>query len=252
MATYQKETAYFKSLKFSCLNVVLLCAWCCLLQFFNMGFADWYYFISALVSFVSGYILVKVLNNIPGYSSRKQMRLAGLLLLSCIIVTGMITVAFKFNFTYLSFQLLFVIPFFINQTYKYYLSIPVEKYRLWYYPLNEPMPEFDIFAHSETTERFKFVFSKDLDATGKTSFIVDNTPIDKPLGQVFFNLIDKNNKNKAITKIEFSNQFNQPVGWIFYTKKGWLQNKWVIDPDLSFRENVVNANDVIFADREVE
>ncbi len=233
-------------------STVLLFIGCCLLQLLNLGYADWYYIISVFIALGCGTFHTMILNRNYTTSDREGHRknffLTILVLAISFTLTSLITLFAKLNFNFLTFQMAFIIPVLIYQAFTYFLNIPADEYKLWYYPEHNPLPSIENVINAET-KKVKFVLSKELHDGKQTSFILENTPIDTSLGMVFFNLLNKSNSNKGIRHIRYTNEHDEPFGWLFYTRKGWLKNKIVIDPDLSFRNNQIHSNEVIFATR---
>lgn len=225
-----------------------------LLKHINVDNIEWYYILASTLAFGCGFIHVKLMYKIF-YTGVLQNFRTGLLLTSSlvlisIILTFVLYFILKLNLNFLSFQLAFVLPFLIEQTYIFFLKIPFDEYKLWYYPLNKHIPIIDIINSSEA-EVLKFVLSKNPESVTQTSFTLD-IPVDIPVGQLFYNLIIKYNETNLLNPIQYVNENNETYGWLFFIRKDGSKKKHFIDPDLSFSKNNINSNEIIYAGRETD
>lgn len=225
-----------------------------LLKQMDIDYIEWYYILASTLAFGCGFIHVKTMYQISYIGTpqnfRKGLLLTALLFFTSVILTSLLYITEKFNLNFLTFQLAFVLPFFINQAYKFFLHIPPDAYKLWHYPLDGKIPLIDMINTSEAAI-LRFVLSKDSKAINQTSFTLD-IPVDIPLGHLFYNLIYKYNETNLSNIIQYVNENNETYGWLFFIKKDGSTKKHFIDPDLSFSKNSIKSNEIIYAVREID
>ena len=221
------------------------------LKYINTDDIEWYYFLASTVAFGCGFIhtsmLYKIFTAEPRQNFRTGLLFTSSLVLISITLASVLYFVLKLNFNFLTFQLAFVLPFLMEQTYRYFLKIPSDKYTLWYYPLNEHIPIIDKINASKA-DVLNFVLSKNPESVIQTNFIVD-IPVDIPLGQLFYNLIIQYNESNLSDTIRYVNENNENSGWLFFIKKDGSKKKYFIDPDLSFSKNKIKSNEIIYAVR---
>lgn len=233
--------------------MIMLLTSCCLFQLIDVVYVDWFYGLAMILALLLGFFHVKLMNRLS-YSavtkgSYKSFLFTVLIVLISIILSGVLYFSVKLNFTFLNFQLAFVLPVLIDQAYTAFLQIPPKEFKPWYFPLDGRIPVIDTINPSETI-MIRFVLSKDPQSVTQTSFTLDS-PVDIPLGQLFFNLIIKYNDTNSLSMIQYANKTNETYGWLFFTRTGWLRQKNFIDPDLSFQQNNIRPNEIIYAVRDL-
>lgn len=210
---------------------------------------DLYYTLAALVTLSTGFIGVKLLaKNDQGEETpniKRFLKLPGFILLISFILAVICYYFMGVNLHFLTSQLAFMLPFIIDQVYRYYLQIPTEEYKRWYYPEQHEEAIIDMIDASETLE-LNFVLSKKYTTETNSRFKVE-VPADIPIGQLFFNLIYNYNNANPSGLIEYMGYNHAVVGWHFFTRNGNPGKKYFLDPDLSFKENNMKPNDVIYA-----
>jgi len=230
--------------------IMLLCLFS-LLQWLNIGYVDWFYGLAIILALSLGLFHVKLMNRLSytaAKGSYKSFLFTGVIVLISIMLSGILYFTVNLNYTFLTFQPAFVLPILIGQAYIYYLRIPPKEFKPWYYPLDGRIPVIDTINPSETKVT-KFVLSKDPQSLTQTSFTLDS-PVDIPLGQLFFNLVTKYNDTNSLNRIQYVKESNETYGWLFFTRTGWLRQKSYIDPDLSLENNSIQAQGIIYAVRE--
>jgi hypothetical protein len=153
----------------------------------------------------------------------------------------------KLNFYFLTYGLAFVLPYVCWKTYRYFLRIPAPVYKPWYYPLQAEMPDLDMIDLSQI-EVVQFVFHKKIQDNSQTNF-TSKAPLNMSLGQLFFIFINDYNEKNIQQTIEFLDGQSSPNGWLFFRKKKWFSRRHFFDPDLSFRDNLIQPNEFIYAIR---
>jgi hypothetical protein len=148
----------------------------------------------------------------------------------------------------LTFGLIFFpLPFFIILAFQFFISIPGKKYKLWYYPLDQQMPDLDLLDLSKVLV-IQFEFYKAPNDRDITNFKA-KAPYEMPFGQLFFIFINDYNERNPHSLIKVTDEKHQPYAWTFYKKTSKWKSPQYVDPDLSFRENLITNNDIIFCNR---
>jgi hypothetical protein len=211
---------------------------------------DVYYLLSSVLALGTGFLHVKMLHKTN--SSGKWLNFwpgLGLSFLIVLISAGISAVYYQssgLNPHFLTSQLHFIIPFMIDQVYLFYVRIPPEMYKLWYYPEDEQIPLIDMVNTSET-QVLHFVLTKNPANEASTSFKIE-VPLDMTVGDLFFNLIYNYNSTNGMGPIEYAGSNNELFGWLFYIESA-LKNREYADPDLTLKENKVEPGSFIYATR---
>jgi hypothetical protein len=153
----------------------------------------------------------------------------------------------KLNLILVTFVLPFFIPFLCWYTCHFFMKIPARFYKIWYYPVNDTMPDLDMIDLTQMAV-VQFIFHKKQQDTNPISF-TSKAPLDMTLGQLFFIFINDYNEKNSQGAIEFLDAQQSPNGWLFYRRNKWLRSKYYFDPELSFRQNTVSPNEFIYAKR---
>jgi hypothetical protein len=221
-----------------------------LLGWININQADSYYYFAQSLVFVVGivhtWLMYKFLPVTPGDFWK------GLLLTVLIMCAGALAVAIVYYFIHLDYRFLtyifaFIVPFLCWQVYQGFFQIPAAVYKAWYYPLDQEMPDLDMIDLSQI-EVVQFVFSKKLQDATQTSF-TSKAPLNMTLGQLFFIFINDYNDKNVQHHIEYLKSAQDPFGWLFYRKTKWFNKKHFFDAELSFRDNSIQPNELIYAER---
>jgi hypothetical protein len=141
----------------------------------------------------------------------------------------------------------FPLPFFIILAFRFFIAIPEKKYKLWYYPLDQQMPDLDLLDLSKVLV-IQFEFRKTLQDRDGTNFKA-KAPFEMPFGQLFFIFINDYNERNPHSLIKVTDERSQPYAWTFYKKTSQWKSPQYLDPDRSFRENQIDNNDIIFCTR---
>lgn len=137
-------------------------------------------------------------------------------------------------------------PFFEN-TYKCYLSIPAEIYKIRVYGESEtfepPHAELDISQVMVVGINVpKFVGDEDesiFNSKALKTFV---------LGEWFGMIVSDYNKQHLDDQVELFDR-DGSYGWIFYTERSLLKTRQYLDPDLTFESNGLIGNCMIVARR---
>lgn len=140
----------------------------------------------------------------------------------------------------------FIFPSLFRKTYRCYMLIPLEIYKLWSYEGEDQEIEADVFDHNKIIvvelELFKQVIdTKPLNIKAKASEEI-------PFGIWFKVFIDDYNKKSPQSPVIYTDYENS-YGWIFYTNSSVLGRRKYIDPSLTFAKNKIKEKNVIIAKR---
>lgn len=221
-----------------------------LLPLLQIDSVDAIFYLASFLSLLIGVLHVALLERFLPVRNTEFVRalmITLLILLGSGIIAGIIYYFKNGSFSFLSSLLAFVVPFLGYQTYLFLMAIPPSKYKLWYYPVNEEMPDLDMVDLSQI-EVVQFVFNKKHQDPVKTNF-TSKAPLNMSLGQLFFIFINDYNEKNALNTIDWQKEQKAPFGWIFYRKGKWFKKNFYFDPDLSFRDNRIGPNEIIQAER---
>lgn len=169
---------------------------------------------------------------------------------------ALILIAFHFSkhseFTKINLTaiLVFLVPFLFFSTYLFYLNIPVKVLRKWQYPIDK---HIDDPTDREMDSPFVvgFEFKKKAEDENKTTFRA-KAPKEMKFGKLFYYFINDYNNRNPDEKIEYLDDKNNPLNWIFYHKPKWYNNIRYIDPEESNSLNLIKENSVIICKRVTE
>jgi FMN-dependent NADH-azoreductase len=70
-----------------------------------------------------------------------------------------------------------------------------------------------------------------------------------PFGDLFYIFISDYNESHPQNTIEVTDLQQASYPWIFYKKTAWWKSARYVDPDLTFQDNGIVNNDIIFCQR---
>jgi hypothetical protein len=142
----------------------------------------------------------------------------------------------------------FIIPWFVDQTFRRSISIPPKIFKQWFYPVEEEVEEPDE-RKLKNLLLISFEFQKNFIEQHYTNFRA-KAPVDMKMSEVFFFFLNDYNERHPNDKIQFINERGESFGWIFYKKPKWytLITRFV-DPDKTVFINCIKENDVIICSR---
>ncbi|GAA4343205.1 TssN family type VI secretion system protein [Flaviaesturariibacter amylovorans] len=143
--------------------------------------------------------------------------------------------------------LLFVVPHLFLLTLDLLAAIPPEIFKVWYYPLDEPEPDFDSIDLNKILI-VELEFSKSPNDTSITNFKA-RAPLDMRFSDWFRSFINNYNYKFEDAPIQYVDEGKHPHGWMFFTKPTLLRSKRYVDPDLTIKDNSINEKLVILAKR---
>ena len=144
-------------------------------------------------------------------------------------------------------MIMFPVGFAITKAFEKYLAIPDRFFKLWYYPINAPMPDLDLIDLSKILV-VQFEFSKYYNDPHFTNFKA-KAPVEMPFGELFMIFMNDYNDRNTDSPIQYTNQESKPYGWVFFKKEPWYKPNRYMDADLNFRQNNIVDNDIIYARR---
>jgi len=149
----------------------------------------------------------------------------------------------------LSSLVLFILPYVFYGSLLRYMSIPVKILRKWYYP--EKHIEDPSDREMEMPLVVGFEFKKKKDDKSMTTFRA-KAPKEMVFGKLFYYFINDYNHRNPDEKIEYLDDNEKPLGWIFYFKPKMFGKIRYIDPEETNSFNFVKENSVIVCKRVIE
>jgi hypothetical protein len=153
-----------------------------------------------------------------------------------------------FEFIMISASLFFIVPFFFYNTFQRAVAIPPKILKQWFYPVGVDIEEPD-----DTKMRNMILISFEFQKSPGDPQIINfraKAPRDMDFGELFYCFINDYNALNTNSRIQFSNEFGEPHGWVFYKKQGLFSfiTKY-IDTEKSVFINKLKENDVIICSR---
>ena len=170
----------------------------------------------------------------------------GIFLLLAFQVSGYST----FVGIHLTSLLLFVIPNIFYGIVVFYVKIPVKVLRKWYYPVDRHIEE-PRDREMESPLVVGFEFKKKSSDKNITTFRA-KAPKEMTFGKLFYYFINDYNDRNPDEKIEYLDEKDKPVSWIFYFKPKLFGSIRYIDPEETNSFNLVKENSVILCKRVIE
>ena len=222
-----------------------------LLQLADPGQADAFFYLAEACAFFLGfahvYLLYRLVPSIPRASFGKGLLFTLLLVVAGILAGAVAYYFLSLDYRFLTYPVAFLLPWFCYQVYVLFRKIPARDYKVWYYPLDEAMPDLDMIDLSQI-QVVQFVFPKTPEDATQTNF-TSKAPLNMTLGQLFFIFINDYNAKNVQSPIAYLARSGQPYGWFFYRKQTGLAKPFYFDADLSFRDNRIATNEFIYAER---
>ena len=151
---------------------------------------------------------------------------------------------------HLTALLLFVLPYIFFAIVVFYVKIPVKVLRKWYYPVDRHIEE-PRDREMESPLVVGFEFKKKSSDENITTFRA-KAPKEMAFGKLFYYFINDYNDRNPDEKIEYLNEKDKPVSWIFYFKPKLFGSIRYIDPEETNSFNLVKENSVILCKRVIE
>lgn len=150
----------------------------------------------------------------------------------------------------LSSVLMFIVPGLFFITYLFFLDIPVKVLRKWQYPVDKHIDD-PTDREMDAPLVVGFEFKKKPDDENMTTFRA-KAPKEMTFGKLFYYFINDYNTRNPDEKIEYLDDKNKPVSWIFYIKPKWFSGIRYIDPQETNSFNFIKENSVIVCKRVTE
>lgn len=251
MAEHRMVKKIGKAPLFYTLVLVVFLSLISLLQWTNSLMADTYYYFSQALAFALGighvFLLYRYVLQIHPDDFWKGFGFTFLLMILAAIAACLAYYYIGLDYHFLTYLFSFILPFLCWQVFRFFFQIPPAVYKPWHYPLDEEMPDLDMIDLSQI-EVVQFVFSKNPQDGTQTNF-TSKAPLNMTLGQLFFVFINDYNDKNALQPIGYLQPAHQPFGWLFFRKKKWFGARHFFDANLSFRENGIQPNELIYAVR---
>ncbi len=145
--------------------------------------------------------------------------------------------------------LTFLFPLLMFSVYDFSTAIPSEIYKTWKYSLNINMQDMELIDFSNS-----YIVTFQLRKTPvdfNYAYMKFKAPLDRlPFGDLFALYMNEYSEKHRESPIQYLNSSNQPYDWIFYRKPTrWWNERKLIDPSLTVRENKIKENDIIVSER---
>jgi hypothetical protein len=143
--------------------------------------------------------------------------------------------------------LAFLLPTFFWWAYIAFLSIPLEIYKVWQYPVT---PQDISMEHLD----FDRLLVLELDLYKNTTDpeplkVKAKAPPNMNFGLWFQKFIDDYNIKFPKSTVQYQLNRTENYKWIFYTKPSFFKQRHFLDPDLDIQENRISESVTIFAKR---
>ena len=150
----------------------------------------------------------------------------------------------------LSSILMFIVPYQFFITFFYYLEIPVKVLRKWQYPVDKHIDD-PTDREMDAPLVVGFEFKKKPEDENMTTFRA-KAPKEMIFGKLFYYFINDYNTRNPDEKIEYLDEKNKSVSWIFYIKPKLFSGIRYIDPQETNSFNFIKENSVIVCKRVTE
>lgn len=141
----------------------------------------------------------------------------------------------------------FVLPQFLNAAFRAYIEIPQEINEIWYFPLHADEVDYDKIDTS-TIFMLELEYSKSINDPRVTNTKL-RAPVAMKFGDWFRSFIDNYNYKFENDPIQYMNEDQTAMGWIFYVKPSFLGGTKFIDPELTISGNKIIEKNIIMAKR---
>lgn len=142
------------------------------------------------------------------------------------------------------------LPWLLDRTFKYAVSIPPALYKPWIYPSKPLIPDPDSIDPSKFAV-VTFVFPTRVDNEANTNH-GGKAPYQLKLGDYFYLFMQEWNHKYPGKEIQYLDTENRPFGWYFSIKDKWWQSKRYLDPDFTILQNNIQLNQVIKTERFIQ
>ncbi|MET4080721.1 hypothetical protein ABIB40_000665 [Pedobacter sp. UYP30] len=225
-----------------------------LLGFLGLYFMPWGYILCQLIYLILGIMYVWL----AGKYQENELLNKKLFFFFCTLVSALLGFfLFKLGFNWLnemdygivaaSSIFIFFVPIIFWWTYIAYLSIPLEIYKIWEYPLIADdismehldfnrllVLELDLYKNTNDMEPLK---------------VKAKAPRNMNFGLWFQKFIDDYNLKFPDAPVHFKSATGENYKWIFYIKPSFFKQRSFIDPELDIEQNNVTENFTIYAKR---
>jgi hypothetical protein len=143
--------------------------------------------------------------------------------------------------------LFYLVPFLMLSTFESFILIPVDRYKLWYYPVGGDVPnplEFDL------TDHMKIIAFEFEPQEGSVPLNIKiKAPERMELGHYFMSFIEQYNLRNPEKEIKIYSESGSLEGWLFKLKRSWFKSELVFDAEMTINDNGIKENDVIIVER---
>lgn len=236
--------------------ILLICVLLALpgfMGFINYWFMPYTYIILQVIYLISGWYFINIMPHLINGIDAKPYSLEFLTIFVMLFISAaLFSLIFnlcnelQYGLWACTCLLPFILPSLFRKTYKSFMNIPLEIYKIWSYneeyePKESELSDLDNIIVVEL-ELFKSATdSEPLNIKAKAS---ENMRF----GVWFKIFIVDYNKKMPLNPVEYTDKENS-YGWIFYTNSSLFGQRKYIDPDLTFLKNKIKEKNVILAKR---
>ncbi len=159
-----------------------------------------------------------------------------------------------YNLSFDTSILAFLVPFFIITAWNQWIRIPSKVYEGWNFP---EYGRANVEHYRTLVAQHKMY----INLVTSASLFEDHPKMYRSLRAVpaynfgdFFHIFIQEQINNGKTFLHYARDpMNNPVEWVFFIEQdSWWNNKKIVRPDLSFKENEIKSGDTIIAQRVVD
>ncbi len=219
---------------------------------FHLYNGSLWYFYAQLFSLVLGFVFPSIMKNklaLVGPNLNKEKVLVTFCVVAFSFFLSSIILYFSpcksFWLIWPTQSISFLFPLLMLLTVETAITIPKEEFKTWLFPARMEMPDIDKLDFTNSLVLTFHVQKKDNDRLPTVmKFKAPQTNIN--FGDLFYMYISEYNDANRESPIEYIDPTQNRYEWIFYIKpKYWWNQKKVIDPSLTVRENNMKENMVI-------
>ncbi len=140
---------------------------------------------------------------------------------------------------------IFIFPMLLVSVFDFAMAIPPEEFKKWSYPIKVEIPDMDKIDFANSYVLTFEVYKKDNERL--PTFMKFKAPVSTiSFGDLFFMYLYEYNEANRESPIEYMDAAQKRYEWLFYEKpKHWWNEKRMVDPSLTIRENKIKENGII-------
>lgn len=143
-----------------------------------------------------------------------------------------------------------LLPLIFQYTYKKFVDIPFEIYKVWHYSMKEQSNDYDqqelgrlMVVHIELTKT---------PSDGRLFSIKAKSPSELAFGDWMNRVVEDYNFKNPKSQIETLQENGEQFGWIFYTKPSFFHRRRYLDFEKSVAENRISEKQTVICKRVIQ